>query len=332
MPPWPPGKDSLPLQYDRSLSDAQVATIGEWVHEGMFEGNPADHKQLVIGKAGVRADLSLKMPAPYTPSASFGDDYRCYLFNPNLTSDGYLTGYEIKPGIAAMVHHVNLYLVSDPGSIMELEQMSSDSGYACLGGPGGTADTTSRIVGSWEPGAQAVQFPAGTAVRLPKGARLVLLIHYITQNVREPDTTGVDLQLGDRPDKEATVLALRNDTFLVPPGAIGFAVHTEQQLSGSFAASAIYAVFPHMHLFGKAISVHLLRRNGSDLTIIDIPEWRYHWQGMYFLVDKLEVHPDDQLRLTCVYDNLTDPPRTLTWGNRANDEMCLAYLYVTNAK
>jgi hypothetical protein len=344
MPPWPPGPGSLPLRFNRSVSDEQESTINAWVRQGMEKGDPRDSKPPVEDKVEVRPDLTLTMPAPYSPSLQAEDDYRCYVLDPRLESDRYVTGYDIKPGVAAMVHHVNLYLVTDPESIDELEEKEHEDtqpGYSCLGGPGGKADSTSRILGGWEPGTQAVQFPLGTAIRLPRGARVVLLMHYTTMNVHAADQTSVDFELGEQPDKEASILELRNDSFTVPIGKKDYAVEREQEIDGEFAASAIYSAFPHMHFYGTSVSVSVRRRSGAETTILDIPEWRYHWQGMYFLQQPLAVQAGDQLRLKCTYDNTVEHQLTISgnasdlhelhWGNRAVDEMCLVYLYVTGS-
>ena len=58
--------------------------------------------------------LSLEMPTAYTPSAPTGvgtDDYRCFLLDPQLREDTFLTGTTVLPGNADVVHHVILFRV-----------------------------------------------------------------------------------------------------------------------------------------------------------------------------------------------------------------------------
>jgi hypothetical protein len=346
MPPWPPGKDGLPLLYDRSLSDSDVQTIRDWLTHGLPHGNAADYVERPSRpQPTVRADLTLKMPAPYipTPLLATGDDYRCFVFNPDLDRDRYVTGYAVRPGFSAVVHHVNLYLVSDPEAVEEVEHRKGDDsrpGYTCLSGPGGKADTNSQILGSWEPGAGAVPFPEHTAVRLPRDSRIVMLMHYSLLSADGPDQTSLDLQLGDRPDKEASVLEMRNQDFTIPAGMVDYTVERRQTVGPDFPAAAIYAAFPHMHFFGTSVSIKVHHPNGApDTMLMDIPKWQYHWQGMYFLAKPLPVDPGDEVVLDCTYSNTAETwqqvtgkntqPVDLHWGNSALDEMCLSYLYIT---
>ena len=47
---------------------------------------------------------------PYTPAAPNGgtDDYRCFLLDPRIAGDTFVTGFDIVPGQPAEVHHVIL--------------------------------------------------------------------------------------------------------------------------------------------------------------------------------------------------------------------------------
>ena len=58
--------------------------------------------------------LTLTMPEAYTPSAPTGkgtDDYRCFMLDPKLAEDKYLTGTNVLPGNPDVVHHVILFRV-----------------------------------------------------------------------------------------------------------------------------------------------------------------------------------------------------------------------------
>ena len=64
-------------------------------------------------RAGERR-VTLAMPEAYTPSAPNGvgtDDYRCFLLDPHLKQDAFLTGTNVLPGNPDVVHHVILFRV-----------------------------------------------------------------------------------------------------------------------------------------------------------------------------------------------------------------------------
>ena len=69
------------------------------------------HKPLRAGERRV----VLRMPEDYTPSAPTGvgtDDYRCFLLDPKLARDQFITGFNVLPGNPDVVHHVILFRVA----------------------------------------------------------------------------------------------------------------------------------------------------------------------------------------------------------------------------
>src|SRR5437667_62497 len=69
---------------------------------------PADETPLP-GETG----RSLQLPSRYTPVETGGatDDYHCFLLDPQLDADVYVTSARIDPGARSEVHHVILFKV-----------------------------------------------------------------------------------------------------------------------------------------------------------------------------------------------------------------------------
>src|SRR6476646_3795349 len=57
-------------------------------------------------------------PVAYTPKAptTGTDDYRCFVLDPKLAKDAFVTGFDIAPGQPAEVHHVILFRVPPPAA------------------------------------------------------------------------------------------------------------------------------------------------------------------------------------------------------------------------
>ena len=57
--------------------------------------------------------VNLAMPQPYTPSAPNGgtDEYRCFLVDPQLTNQTFLTGSQFLPQNSDLVHHAIFFQV-----------------------------------------------------------------------------------------------------------------------------------------------------------------------------------------------------------------------------
>ena len=105
--------------------------------------------------------MSLRIPKSYTPSAPNGvgtDDYRCFLLDPHLAQDMYLTGTFVKPDNRNVVHHVILYRV-DPSQVAAAEQLDAadpGEGWTCFGDSGlpNSSDLDNAPwLGAWAPGA-----------------------------------------------------------------------------------------------------------------------------------------------------------------------------------
>jgi len=147
--------------------------------------------------------LTLEMPEPYTPSAPTGfgtDDYRCFLLDPKLGEDAWITGTNVLPGNRNVVHHVILFRVP-PRQVTqarELDEGVPGEGWTCFGGTG--LDAFQGIddapwLGAWAPGGAETVNQAGYGVRFDKGSQIVMQVHY-------------NLLAGDDPDVSATQLRL----------------------------------------------------------------------------------------------------------------------------
>ena len=155
--------------------------------------------------------LELAMPGgAYSPVAPRGgtDEYRCFLLDPDLAQDTFVTGAEVLPGHREIVHHAIVFRVG-PDQVAAAEQADAGApgtGWTCFGGSGlpgrGGADAVSSLdsapwLSAWAPGGGENVFGAGTGVRLQKGSRLVLQVHYNLRDGAAPDDSGLRLRLAD---------------------------------------------------------------------------------------------------------------------------------------
>jgi hypothetical protein len=152
--------------------------------------------------------MALHLPKAYTPSAPGGvgtDDYRCFLLDPHLTSDRFLTGTFVQPDNRDVVHHVILFRVN-PGQVAaahRLDARDPGEGWTCFGDSGlphGSDLDNAPWLGAWAPGAKEAVDPKGYGVPLAAGSQIVMQVHY-------------NLLGGKGPDRSATLLRL------APPSA-----------------------------------------------------------------------------------------------------------------
>lgn len=147
--------------------------------------------------------MTLGMPEPYTPAAPTGtgtDDYRCFLLDPGLDEDVWLTGSNVLPGNPAVVHHVILFRL-DPEQVREAEQTDAATpgqGWTCFGGTGLRSDFAqvddAPWLAAWAPGGDETMVRDGYGTRLAAGSRIVMQVHYNLLQGAAPDVSETQLR------------------------------------------------------------------------------------------------------------------------------------------
>jgi hypothetical protein len=122
MPPWHIDRNVgiTKFKEDPSLTDAEIATISNWVDRGAPEGNPSDMPpprqfsdldKWQIGKP----DLVVSMKKPYRLKANGQDEYYDIDIDPGFKEDVYIQAVETKPDVGfKVVHHATTNLIEDP--------------------------------------------------------------------------------------------------------------------------------------------------------------------------------------------------------------------------
>ena len=204
MPPWPPGPDSPEYvgQAARQLTGEELATIAGWVAQGAQLGKAVSGTP--PRPARPAGSLSLQMPVSYTPRAVEGatDDYHCFVLQPKLGQDEFVTSVQIEPGAPSIVHHVILFRETGTAAAAarSRNRATGGKGWSCFGGTGlpGEGDDLMNApwLGAWVPGKTSTATPDGTGVPLPRGSVIVMQVHY-------------NLLHGAKPDRSRAVLGLR---------------------------------------------------------------------------------------------------------------------------
>ncbi len=355
MPPFPGKASCAEYSPTQSLGADQREVIEKWVSDGSLEGAPSDFAPLpgAVDRL-TRVDLSLPMKEAFTPTQS-PDEYRCFLIDWPFDVPKYITGYELRPGIKAMVHHADIFFLN-PSRVPTWEARDAAEagpGWECydipLGQEGGW-------IGTFVPGNRGVDFPEGTGLKVPVGAKIYIQIHYNTLNgKRGPDLSTLDLRLEDKVRRFAGVQAVSDprwisaDTMVIPANQKDV-THTfdidptrfSSIINQNFVDGRplkLYATTMHMHELGQSAKLEIKRADGSTTCAVDIPRWDFHWQLAYTLAEPIVINPGDELSVSCTWDNTAanQPvingqrvvPRNRNWGARTQDEMCVAGIYVT---
>jgi hypothetical protein len=230
MPPWMPGRDSPAYlgQSRRILTAAEKELIARWVRGGARIGKGGSIKPVGEGGSAPGTTLRLEPAKTYLPHAAVGadDDYHCFLLEPHLKQDVFVTSAVVRPQQPAIVHHVILFEAAgqNAADARRLDRESGGKGWTCFGGPGlsethPTADaaTSDRLgapqwISAWVPGHTTNDAPAGTGVLVHAGAAVVMQVHYNLLHKPRPDRSRVVLRVVPAAGSSLTPL----DTMLVP--------------------------------------------------------------------------------------------------------------------
>ena len=338
MPPWKPVNAHGVFKGERSLTDQEIQTLSQWATNGAPEGDPLDLPDPMTfsdtWSAGT-PDLVAQPSGPYAAQTGSADIYRCFPMTVDSTSALYVRGYEVIPGNRAIVHDVLLF-TDESGESLKLDDADPGPGYTCFGGAGFLNGLGG--LGGWVPGSSPEAFPLGTGVRIPKGARIVMQVHYslsgISQSSRplEPDLTRVGIYLSPVPLQPISFLPVVNPFFTIPAGDSHYQVKASYVIG---RAVELVAIAPHMHLLGRQATIEAQFPNGDRRQLIRIDNWDFHWQGNYVYRDPVLLPAGTLIELTAYYDNSlnnpknpSSPPVPVSWGERTTDEMCLAFLNV----
>jgi hypothetical protein len=352
MPPWSPAKDCNQYHDDPSLTDEQVQLVTRWVSEGGREGkasqSPGAQTPLQGGLS--RVDVRLTMKEAYTPQLD--DDYRCFLLDWTVDQSTFITGFQAEPGVTSMIHHVIAYLVpaSAAATYQKLDEDEAGPGYTCFGGSGAGQGT---MLGVWGPGTAGADFPAGTGVKMEPGGKVVLQVHYSNHGSGghshgglQADKTSLSFKVDPTVNKQAVVLPFLNPAWLqgttmnIPAGQSDVIHRYSSDITKSvgFVTRGIFQnnmplsfhmLLPHMHTLGRHIRVDITRQDTSNQCIVDVPRWDFNHQGNYRTVQPQVLNPGDKLNIECHWDNSAPGAVDAHWGEGTADEMCMAFLYIT---
>jgi hypothetical protein len=333
MPPWKAAQGCGDFVGVRTLSQHDIDLIARWVDSGAPEGNAADlppAKSFDSGWSAGTPDLVLAMPKPFTPPAD-RDEYRCFSIPVQTSGDVQLSMLDFRPGDRGTVHHIIPYL-DTTGASAKLDP--NGNGYECFGG---SLLDSATPMGGWSSGARPTPLPEGTALRIPKGSRVIMQVHYHPHFGRvAPDQTQIGIYAATGTiSKQMHYNFIFNDNFVIPAGAADTRVDAFGRTGIDIE---IVSIYPHMHLLGSSMKIEAQMPGAASQCMIEVPQYDFNWQGQYVYRTPFAIPSGGSIHVEAHFDNSTDnprnpssPPRDVRWGEATTDEMCVAMIGYTQA-
>jgi peroxiredoxin len=337
MPPW----KAIPGHGDfvdaRWLSEKELGTLATWAKTGAPEGSPKELPappnlppagEWALGKP----DLVLRPAKPFSVEAEGDDVYRDFTLPADFTEDRYVSAFDFKPGNRAIVHHMIAYIDLDGSTVANNEGKDGQPGWAVSGA--GSGIENDDWGDGWAPGMTPRRLPEGIAVKIPKGAKLVLQVHYHKSGKPETDQSDLAIYWAKTPTKKVfRTRPLGNPFFALKPGVANQEVRATMKLPVDIE---VRAILPHMHMLGKEMHVTATLPDGTEKSLIWIKNWEFNWQMGYRYKEPLTLPAGTQVNLVATYDNTASnpnqpshPPKKVTFGEQTTDEMCFAFIGYT---
>ncbi|MBV8072306.1 MAG: tetratricopeptide repeat protein [Acidobacteriaceae bacterium] len=339
MPPWPPERGIGDFAGDRSLTDAQIRLIADWVKQGRVEGNASDLPAAPVFKNEWQMgtpDLILRMKEPFHMPAAGADVFRNFIIPSGLRETKYVRGLELHLDNTRVVHHANVVL-DRTRSMRGRDGQDGQPGFPGMDviteAAANTFDPDSNFL-FWKPGTVPHLAPEDMSWRLDPDTDLVVNLHL--QATGKPEEVQAEIGLyfsAKPPTRFPMLLQLEHDGALhIPPGDRNFAVTDHLTLP---EAVDVLAIYPHAHYLGKVIQAWAVLPDGTRRDLIRIPDWDINWQAEYDYKTPISLPKGTRIEMRIRYDNSeanprnpNHPPKLVEAGNRSKDEMGHVWLQV----
>jgi len=331
MPPWFADPHFGKFANDPSLATAEIATIQSWVDAGSPAGSREDAApDTKPPDADLRnANLTVRMPRPFSIPARSTIDYQYLLMRPGFAQDTWVRAIKILPSDRSVVHHAVLY-VREPGS----KWLAGVPPGVMYQPPPHSPDTfiTSDILAVYTPGAPVMMCPEGMAKKIPAGSDLVLQMHYTSKAVDAKDQTTISMVTSaEAPESRLMTLQMANYNLRLQPGEANQRVI----VSGTLPQDALLvSLYPHMHLRGAGFEYQIDRGHGQIETLLKVSPYDFYWQLVYRLQTPRLLKAGTRLLWTGYFDNSSanprnpDPQAEVEWGNQSKQEMMVGFFDV----
>ncbi len=341
MPPWHIDRTIGIQQFkdDRSLTDAQVAAIVDWVDAGTPMGDPKDMPPAITFPDPNRWQLAEKLgqpdliirSKPYTLAPHTQDKWYRPVVETGLKEARWVRAIEVKPVRAndrKIVHHVLAYLLQDEDGVTGLASSAHDH------------QSNAGLFMEWAVGKTGQIFPEDAGKLMLPNSRIRWEVHMHAIGEEFKDSQ-VELAVYFYPKgyvpQHRTVLRMfdvsRGSELDIPPN--------EKTVTQNFyvlqAPARLENFQPHMHMRGKAMSLEAIYPDGRKEVLSQVSNFQWQWHINY--VYATEVAPllpkGTTLAFTAWHDNTAanlnnpDPGQWIGWGDRTVDEMAHNWIDVT---
>lgn len=317
MPPWhaaPPAETHLsPWLNDRSLPPNEKYDLLAWLESDKPMGDAADAprvKRYPAMWAIQRPSLTLTSPTMSIPSDG-ALRHSAITLDTTLAKDRWLTAIELRPLNHGIFHHALIYLLPNDPTAQE------------------PADITTDLVATLGMGDPLVEFPAGSARRIPAGTRLLVHAYFLSGQKPISERISIGMLFADEPPlAQVQVHAPRLEELVIPAGAADQKISMTTTLDHS---TVISALIPTMRARGRSMRYEAHLPDSTTQLLLDVPSYDYRWRERYIFREPRSFPAGTRIQISATFDNSDnnpnnpDPAKDVKLGWGVEQEMPIGY-------
>ena len=306
----------------RYIDTADIQSLVHWLSAGAPRGDGPDplaeftyveNKEWLLGEP----DFIVSAPPQRIPATGVLDYVYADVELP-FDEDKWVVGMQYQAVATSALHHL-MGFVTLPGEDFWGEERSSST-------------STRRFLDGYSPGgARAELFPEGTAVHIPKGAKLSMQFHYVGIGAELLDETKIALYFADPEDipnlKERMVQAV-SAPVVIPANEHDVRAHAQYTFDDAVVITGVRA---KMNARGKNMKFSVENPDGTMQDILSVPAYNYGWQPHYVLEQPVSIAAGSTVHVSGAFDNSVsnpfnpDPGAEVRSGLLSTDEMFTGY-------
>ena len=304
----------------RRLEKAETQTLVHWINAGAPRGS-GESDPLESFQFPPSEDWTLGPPDHVVLGASNDVpptgvlDYLYDDIDLQFDEDKWVRAIQYKPGDSSVLHHLVTFVTAPEEDFWGPERTKQD--------------VTRRFLGSYSPGkSKAETFPKGTGVFIPKGYKLSMQFHYVTNGQRTTDASQLGLYFSEEKNLQERFVQAVASRFVLPPNEPNHLMRAEHLFEETVVLTGVRA---KMNYRGKKMKFAIEEADGLLREIFSIPAYNYGWQPHYTL-DKPEIiAAGTRVHVIGAFDNSIsnptnpDPSKELKFGLNSWDEMFTGY-------
>ena len=315
-------------------------------------------------------EMPIEVELPAQGELEYLDVWMEYPFD----DDVYLEAVQLRPGNPAVVHHAGIFTrPMPPGTELGLEQVrpggqmipqpvpinpNEDPAVKLARREAAREFTPDAQLIFYRPGGGFNRFPEGTAKLVYADRNLEFQMHYSLTGRPETDRSVAGFWFAkDTPRRRMLTVGSGEFGGTGPVRIVEGEEQLELQAGSGFTRTpnipphaddfritgiwpvqddiTVYGMWPHMHFRGKDMTYIVVWPDGTEETLLHVPNYDFNWQIEYDFVEPLKVPAGSTLKTVGHFDNSIrnrynpSPDREVYWGEQSWDEMFFIFTKYT---